>query len=156
MATTLQSANSQSSQPAPNAEPSQLAALLHGAAIAPLNDIGWIRVTGSDRVRWLNGMVTNSISELAPGQGCYNFVLNAQGRIQGDLTAFLLEDSILLETSRDQVEKLFTHLDRFIIMDDVELAVISDHRTGLLIASASRQASSYPSACNPRFGITHP
>jgi aminomethyltransferase len=79
-------------------------------------------------------MVTNAIQTLAPGQGCYNFVLNAQGRIQGDLTAFLLEDSILLETSRDQLPALLAHLDRFIIMDDVELADITGSRQGLLIA----------------------
>jgi folate-binding protein YgfZ len=112
----------------------QLDALLHRAAVAPIGDTGWIRVTGSDRVRWLNGMVTNSIATLAPGQGCYNFVLNAQGRILGDLTAFALEDSMLLETDRDQVPALLAHFDRFIIMDDVELADISDHRAGILIA----------------------
>jgi len=112
----------------------ELAALLNGAGMAPLADIGWLRVTGSDRVRWLNGMVTNSIQGLAPGEGCYNFVLNAQGRIHGDLTAFLLEDSILLETDRDQVEKLIAHLDRFIIMDDVELADIGAQRAGLVLA----------------------
>jgi folate-binding protein YgfZ len=110
----------------------ELAALLKGAGVASLSDIGWLRVTGSDRVRWLNGMVTNSIQDLKPGQGCYNFVLNAQGWIQGDLTAFLLEDSILLETNRDQVEKLIAHLDHFIIMDDVELAISGD-RAGLAL-----------------------
>jgi folate-binding protein YgfZ len=112
----------------------QLDALLHRAAVAPLDGTGWIRITGSDRVRWLNGMVTNSIATLAPGEGCYNFVLNAQGRIQGDLTAFVLEDSILLETTREQLPTLLAHFDRFIIMDDVELADITDQRTGILIA----------------------
>jgi aminomethyltransferase len=127
MAITLQPADSA-------AAAAELDAILHGAAIAPLDDIGWIRVTGSDRLRWLNGMVTNSIPQLAPGEGCYNFVLNAQGRIQGDLTAFLLQDSILLETGRDQVEKLLAHLNHFIIMDDVELADISAERRGLSLA----------------------
>ena len=121
-------------QPADSATAAELDAILHGAAIAPLDDIGWIRVTGSDRVRWLNGMVTNNIAALKPGQGCYNFVLNAQGRIQGDLTAFLLEDSILLETTRDQLPALLAHLDHFVIMDDVELADITDQRQGLLVA----------------------
>ncbi len=71
------------------------------AAVYPLDDIGWLRVTGSDRVRWLNGRVTNAIQSLAPGEGCYNFELNAQGRIQGDcIYAFRRrEDSILLETA---------------------------------------------------------
>jgi aminomethyltransferase len=112
----------------------QLSALLTGVAIAPLDDTGWIRVTGPDRLRWLNGMVTNAVQTLAPGEGCYNFVLNAQGRIQGDLTAFALPDAILLETSRDQIPALLAHLDRFIIMDDVELADITGSRHGLLIA----------------------
>jgi aminomethyltransferase len=131
MDTALQSAALPTSSPDLAA---QLSAILTGAAIAPLDDTGWIRVTGSDRVRWLNGMVTNAIQTLAPGEGCYNFVLNAQGRIQGDLTAFMREDSILLETGRDQVSALLAHLDHFIIMDDVELADISDSRHGLLIA----------------------
>jgi aminomethyltransferase len=117
-----------------------LAALLRAAAIAPLDSTAWLRVTGPDRLRWLNGMVTNHIQQLAPGAGCYNFALNAQGQIQADLTAFLLEDSILLETSRDQIAKLLAHLDRFIIMDDVELADITAQRSGLLLAgpNASR------------------
>ena len=130
MATTLQSAAIPTSNPDLAA---QLSALLHAAAIAPLDSTGWIRVTGEDRVRWLNGMVTNAIQTLAPGEGCYNLVLNAQGRIQGDLTAFPLEGSILLETTRDQIPALLAHLDHFIIMDDVELADISDSRHGLLV-----------------------
>jgi aminomethyltransferase len=124
----------QSLQPAPHAADAPLAALLRAAAIAPLDDTGWLRVTGPDRLRWLNGMLTNSIAQLAPGEGCYNFALNAQGQIQADLTAFLLEDSILLETSRDQIEKLLAHLNRFIIMDEVELADITAERSDLLVA----------------------
>jgi folate-binding protein YgfZ len=132
MATNLQSAESPTASPAVGA---QLQALLHSVAIAQIDSTtGWIRVTGPDRVRWLNGMVTNAIQTLAPGEGCYNLVLNAQGRIQGDLNAFALEESILLETDREQIPALLAHLDRFIIMDDVELADISDQRNGILIA----------------------
>ncbi len=39
-----------------------LEALLHTAAFAPIQDLGWLRVTGADRVRWLNGMATNNIA----------------------------------------------------------------------------------------------
>ena len=76
----------------PTAE-SQLAALLTGAGIHPLTETGWIRITGEDRVRWLNGMATNAIQDLQPGQGNYNFFLSAQGRIQGDATIFAEPDS---------------------------------------------------------------
>jgi len=94
--------------------------------------LGFIHVTGDDRVRWLNGMATNSIQALQPGDGCYNFFLNAQGRIQADATAWMLEDCILLETGRDRIPALMAHLDQFIIMDDVELSPLP--LEGLLIA----------------------
>ena len=66
----------------------ELDAILNGAAVASLDDRAFLRVTGSDATRWLNGMVTNSVQALAPGEGCYNFLLNAQGRILGDCTIY--------------------------------------------------------------------
>jgi aminomethyltransferase len=114
----------------------QLASALTDSGFATLDDSGWIRVTGSDRLRWLNGMVTNSVQSLTPGRGCYNFALNSQGRIQADMNVFAPADhpeAILLETDRAQVPVLLTHLDHFIIMDDVELADITNEHAGLLI-----------------------
>ena len=110
-----------------------LHALLTKAATASLPELAWLRVTGEDRVRWLNGMVTNSIQALTNGQGCYSFLLSAQGRIQGDATTFALPGSLLIETSRERLPALTALLDRFIIMDDVELREVSE-QTGLLIA----------------------
>ena len=49
-------------------------------------------------------------------------MLNAQGRIQGDLWVWR-DDALELEIAADQYEKLLAHLDRFIIMDDVELVL---------------------------------
>ena len=117
--------------------PQQLTALLTGAAFCVLDSIGWIRVTGSDRVRWLNGMVTNSVQALTPGHGCYNFALNAQGRIRGIANVFAPAgdpDALLIETSRSELSGLMAHLDHFIIMDDVELKDITSDRFGVLIA----------------------
>jgi folate-binding protein YgfZ len=111
----------------------QLHALLHTAGVATLDHLGWIRVSGDDRVRWLNGMVTNSIKDLKPGDGCYNFVLSAQGRIQGTAYAFAQTESILLQTDRTQIPNLLATLDRFIIMDDVELTDITESLTGLAL-----------------------
>ncbi len=104
-----------SSQP----ESAALQALLQSSAFAPISHLGWLRITGEDRVRWLNGMTTNNIAALKPGEGCYTFFLNAQGRIQADAYAWMMEDSLLLETA--SAGSLATLLDRFIIMDDVEL-----------------------------------
>ncbi|HEY4355849.1 MAG TPA: folate-binding protein [Acidobacteriaceae bacterium] len=99
--------------------------LREGAAIATLRDRAFLRIKGSDATRWLNGMVTNSIQALKPGEGNYSFLLNAQGRIQGDCTVYReLHDGdavFLLETDATQLDTIEALLDKFIIMDDVEL-----------------------------------
>ncbi len=102
---------------------SELQALRAGAGVY---DLGWrarLRITGEDRVRWLNGMVTNTVKDLQPGELNYTFLLNAQGRIQGDGEVYALADALLLATDYMQAEQLRAHLDHFIIMDDVELAM---------------------------------
>lgn len=118
----------------------QLAALLDGAGLSRLDNVGWIRVTGEDRVRWLNGMVTNSVQDLQTGKGCYNFLLSVQGRIQGDGYIFAEPDALLLETVSEQVPGLMALLDRFIIMDDVELADKSADRAGISISGPKAAA----------------
>ena len=91
-----------------------------------------IACSGEDRVRWLNGMVTNHVGELAANRGCYAFVLNAQGRIQGDLNIYPMGDTLWLETAAVQADKLQAYLDHYIIMDDVTLTRLpAQERIGL-------------------------
>ncbi len=87
-------------------------------------DLGWrakIVLTGSDRTRWLNGMITNNVRDLAVGRGVYGFVLTPQGRIVGDLYAYNGGDSLLVDTDQEQAQKLQETFDHYIIMDDVEV-----------------------------------
>ena len=98
-------------------------------AKAGLFDLGGrvlVTVTGKDRVRWLHNMVTNNVRELPLNRGNYNFVLNAQGRILGDMYVFNRGESLLLETDRNQLDALLPTLKRFIIMDKVELSPLQD------------------------------
>ena len=115
-------------------------ALLSGCGLYDLNWRAKIAVTGGDRVRWLNGMATNNIRDLAPGHGVYAFLLNAQGRIQADLYVFQRGDSLLVDTERGQQEKVLQLFDHYIIADDVEFADISDKLTAVgLTGPESRQ-----------------
>ena len=109
-------------------------ALLSGCGLYDLSARAKIAVTGGDRVRWLNGMATNNIRDLAPGHGVYAFLLNAQGRIQADLYVFQRGDSLLVDTERGQREKVIQLFDRYIIADDVEIADLSDKLTALGVA----------------------
>lgn len=117
----------------------ELDALFHGVGVY---DLGWkslLRCSGEDRIRWLNGMVTNSIVDLKEDAGCYAFVLNAQGRIQGDVDVYRHADSLWLSINRVQIETLRAFLDHYIIMDDVTLEP-DDQRT--FIGTAGPRAAS--------------
>jgi len=123
-----------------------LDAIRHHAAYALITDRAFLRITGSDATRWLNGMVTNNIKDLAPGEGNYNFLLNAQGRIQGDCMIYREpgegDPAYLLETDSSQLETVNQHLDKFIIMDDVELT-----------PALNIEGISLPNESLPRHGI---
>src|SRR6201996_7593462 len=112
----------------------ETAALVEGVGAFDLGYRGQIAVGSADRLRWLNGMLTNNIQGLAESAGNYSFVLNAQGRIQGDCDAFHLADHLLVITDRSQIPNLMAHFDRFIIMDDVTLEDVSATRTALGLA----------------------
>jgi folate-binding protein YgfZ len=99
--------------------------LLQGCALLDLSWQAKLVLAGEDRVRWLNGMVTNNVRDLTPGHGVYSFLLSAQGRIQGDLVAYNRGDYLLVTTDREQAPTIAEIFDRFIIMDDVEVADIS-------------------------------
>ncbi len=112
----------------------ELDSLLRSAGVSDLGWRGRILVTGSDRLRWLNGMVSNTVQALPEGQGNYSFLLSVQGRIQGDCYVYRRADDLLLDTSRDQIQGVMSHLEHFVIMDDVELADVSRQWTALLLA----------------------
>lgn len=114
--------------------------LLSGCGLYDLNWRAKITVSGGDRVRWLNGMVSNNVRDLAPGHGVYAFMLNAQGRIQADLYAFQRGDSLLVDTEHVQRDKILQLFDHFIIADDVEIADVSDKLTAVGLTGPEARA----------------
>ncbi|HLJ16543.1 MAG TPA: glycine cleavage T C-terminal barrel domain-containing protein [Bryobacteraceae bacterium] len=94
-------------------------ALREQAAWGDFNGRGKIKLTGKDRARLLHAMTTNHIRQLTPGSGVYAFFLNVQGRILGDANIFCMPDYFLLDTEPETAEKLYQHLKKFIIADDV-------------------------------------
>jgi folate-binding protein YgfZ len=109
-------------------------ALLSSCGIYDLSSRAKIALTGGDRVRWLNGMVTNNIRDLAQWHGVYAFLLNPQGHILGDLYAYNRGDSLILDSDQSQSQKLLATFDHYIIMDDVEVANVSEKLTAIGIA----------------------
>ena len=112
----------------------EFAALTNGCGVYDLGFRARISITGGDRVRWMNGMVTNNIRDLPAGRGAYAFLLNPQGRILGDMVVYNEGERLTVETDRSQLEKILATFDHYIIMDDVEVANISDEWTALGVA----------------------
>jgi len=89
-----------------------------------LSERGLIEVTGGDASRWLDGMVSNDITQLAPGgasSGCYATLLTPKGRIVADLHVLARGEGYWLETAPDAVARVTARLERYIIADDVKL-----------------------------------
>lgn len=109
----------------------EFAAVRDSCAVYDLGYRAKISLAGEDRVRWLNGMVTNNIRDLAAGSGVYAFLLNPQGHILADLYAYNRGESITVDADSAQVEKILATFDHYIIMDDVEVANVSGQVTAL-------------------------
>jgi folate-binding protein YgfZ len=109
-------------------------ALVSGCGVYDLGSRAKLSLRGGDRVRWLNGMVTNNVRDLTPGHGVYAFLLNPQGHILGDLYAYSRGEWLLVDTDQSQVEKILDVFDKYIIMDDVEVVAMSHQLTAIGVA----------------------
>jgi folate-binding protein YgfZ len=96
-------------------------ALRQGAAWLDLSARGRIVARGRDRARFLHNLTSNEVKKMAPGSGCYAFLLNPQGRIQADLYLFCFEDHFLIDTEPDFREKVQQHILKYKVADQVEL-----------------------------------
>lgn len=80
-----------------------------------------IAVRGEDAREWLQGQITNQLEGAKPGECIYGFVLTLKGRVLADVWVLVSEAEMLLDVPRLQVDALLERLDRYIIMEDVEL-----------------------------------
>ena len=97
---------------------------------------GRIVVSGRDRAAYLQGLLTNDITALQAGQGCYAAYLTAQGRMITDLWVYELGDVILLTLGLDQKDPLLAKLDQFIFAEDVQLGDVTGTFSSVAIVGA--------------------
>jgi tRNA-modifying protein YgfZ len=113
---------------------SQYAALTTGAGLVDFTSRTQLELTGADRASFLHNLCTNSVRDLAPGNGCEAFVLNVKGHIVGHVFIFAGPNSHVVETVPGQAEKLLVHFDRYLIREQVELHDRSQEWTEVLLA----------------------
>jgi folate-binding protein YgfZ len=111
-------------------------------AVAGLVDMsfrGVIELTGSDRLRWLNGQITNDVKDLKPGEGKLAAALNVKGHILADLAAYGLPASVWIDVNRDRAQVVRDAFDRYIVADDVLPENASDRYSHLMVVGAGAQ-----------------
>jgi folate-binding protein YgfZ len=111
------------------------------AASCDRSDLGRIVVSGKDRASYLHGLLTNDITALQPGTGCYAAYLTPQGRMIADLWVFELGDVILLQLSREVKDVVLQKLDQFVFTEDVQLGDVSDAFAGIAVVGPSSSAA---------------
>jgi tRNA-modifying protein YgfZ len=102
--------------------------LLEGCGLLDRSERGKLALTGAGAVEFLNGQVTNELSTLQPGEGCYAAFLTHKGKMLGDLRILAVGDDakgvpseLLLDTERSALQALFDMIRRFKVGFEVEL-----------------------------------
>jgi folate-binding protein YgfZ len=67
------------------------------AALFDRSHRGRLQVFGERAAEMVAGLVTNDVSGLSPGQGCYAAALTAKGKIVADVRVFVEEGSVLTD-----------------------------------------------------------
>ena len=95
-------------------------------AVVNLSPRAKFQLRGADRVRYLNGQVTNNAHLATDQKTVYACVTDANGRIAGDVFIHSAGDTLLLDSAVDLREPLAQRLDRYIVADDVELTDVTE------------------------------
>src|SRR5213594_2896403 len=84
------------------------------------SDRAKIRLTGSERVTFLDGIVTADMKILTPGTSAYALLLNEKSRVLGDLRVYAFADSLVLDIEASQRDTIMAILEKARVSDDVE------------------------------------
>jgi len=96
---------------------------------APLCDLSGrtkLRITGSDRLRFLNGQVTNDVRKATEAAAIEACVLNAKGKMNGHVFLSAAQDCFLADADPELREVLLARLERYVIADDVQIEDVTD------------------------------
>jgi tRNA-modifying protein YgfZ len=113
-----------------------------------------LRVSGADRVRFLNGQITNDIRKATEAMAIEACVLNAKGKMDAHLFVHAAGGSFLIDADPALQPTLQARLERFIIADDVEIQDVTAQLSIFhVIGADSPQISTPPQVVSAnRFG----
>ena len=127
----------------------QYRTIVSAAGVRKKAERGRLRITGADRVTFLQALVTNDLMLLKTHQGAYAAYLTPQGRMVTDLHIFVRPGELLADVPASLAAELAAKLDALVFAEDVQIADVSGAlvqiavtggRTAQLIAKATGAA----------------
>jgi len=121
-----------------------------------LSDRVKLRLTGGDRIRFLNGQVTNDVRKANADLSLPACVLSAKGKMDALIFINFGNDFLFLDADPELREILPARLERYVIADDVVIEDVTKdfalfHATG---ESAPNLPNDAHWRCAKRFGMT--
>jgi folate-binding protein YgfZ len=110
---------------------------------------GLLRLTGRERQSFLQGMITNDVLSLQPGQGCYAFMLDATGHVLADMRVICAADHLLLDVEPGMASFVAETLEKYLIMEKCRITDLTGQTGGQLLLAGPRAAEELA-----RLGVT--
>jgi folate-binding protein YgfZ len=126
-----------------------------GTCVNLSNRAKW-RLSGSDRIRYLNGQVTNDVRTAKDTAALYACVTNLKGRIEAGIFIHAAPDgeSLLLDADASLRDNLGMRLEKYIIADDAVLEDVTDEwQLWHLLGSQQPLEAGHALANDLRFGL---
>jgi len=115
-------------------------AVRSGVGLADLSHRGKLRVTGEDRVKWLQSVISNDILPLRPGQGLYSSFLTHKGKMLTYFRVYTLAESLMLEDVGEIGETTHQALRKFLLYGTKAKMENLAETWGLLLVSGPKAA----------------
>jgi len=91
-----------------------------------LSERAKFRIIGTDRLRFLNGQITNDLRKASETCAIEACILNAKGKTDAHIYISASGDSFLVDAATDLRETLKVRLERYVIADDVQIEDVTD------------------------------
>jgi folate-binding protein YgfZ len=99
---------------------------MDNAIFLDLSERAKFRITGADRLRFLNGQITNDLRKASETSAIEACILNAKGKTDAHIFVFASGESFLVDAAADLRETLKVRLERYVIADDVQIEDVTD------------------------------
>ena len=117
-------------------------AAANGGLVFDLSKRTKLRITGADRVRYLNGQISNDLRRATETNAIHACVLSAKGKIDAEVFIATEGETFVLDTDPQLVEILTARLERYLISDDVQIENVTDEFALLHVLGAEASALS--------------